>query len=151
MAEPPAAAAPEAAPSAQDVLLATKLHMPRPQPGVVARPRLAEQLDEGLGRGLVLVCAPAGYGKTVLLAGWAECGPRSTPWPGRFRITGRPCSRAWITARPVTSVRPSAAPGPPSSPRAFTPSSASPDPVRGLARPDQEGRRVSPVQARRLA
>ena len=69
MAEPPAAAAPETAPSAQDALLATKLHMSRPQPGVVPRPRLAQQLDEGLGRGLVLVCAPAGYGKTVLLAG----------------------------------------------------------------------------------
>jgi len=59
MAEPPTAAAPEVAPSAQDVLLATKLHVPRPQPGVVPRPRLAGQLDEGLGRGLVLVCAPA--------------------------------------------------------------------------------------------
>ncbi len=80
MAEPPAAAAPETAPSAQDALLATKLHMPRPQPGVVPRPRLAQQLDEGLGRGLVLVCAPAGYGKTVLLAGWAECGPQRAAW-----------------------------------------------------------------------
>ena len=47
------AAAPETAPSAQDALLATKLHLPRPQPGVVPRPRLAQQLDEGLGRGLV--------------------------------------------------------------------------------------------------
>ena len=80
MAEPPAAAAPEAAPSAQDVLLATKLHVPRPQPGVVPRPRLAQQLDEGLGRGLVLVCAPAGYGKTVLLAEWAQRGPHMTAW-----------------------------------------------------------------------
>ena len=80
MAEPPAAAAPEAARSAQDVLLATKLHVPRPQPGVVPRPRLAEQLDEGLGRGLVLVCAPAGFGKTVLLADWAQRGPQRAAW-----------------------------------------------------------------------
>ena len=78
MAEPPAAAAPEAAPSAQDVLLATKLHMPRPQPGVVPRPRLAQQLDEG--RGLVLVCAPAGYGKTVLLAEWTQRCQQLAAW-----------------------------------------------------------------------
>jgi ATP/maltotriose-dependent transcriptional regulator MalT len=34
----------------------------------VPRPRLAQRLDEGRGRGLVLACAPAGYGKTVLAA-----------------------------------------------------------------------------------
>jgi LuxR family maltose regulon positive regulatory protein len=55
VAEPPAAAASE-----RDVLLATKLHVPGPQPGLVPRPRLADRLDEGLERGLVLVCAPAG-------------------------------------------------------------------------------------------
>ena len=80
MAEPPADPALQAAPSAQDVLLATKLHVPRPQPGVVPRPRLAQQLDDGLGRGLVLVCAPAGYGKTVLLADWAQHGPQLAAW-----------------------------------------------------------------------
>ena len=80
MTDPPADAGLPAAPSAQDVLLATKLHVPRPQPGVVPRPRLAQQLDEGLGRGLVLVCAPAGYGKTVLLADWAQRGPQRAAW-----------------------------------------------------------------------
>ena len=80
MAKLPAAAAPEAALSAQDVLLATKLHVPWPRPGVVPRPRLAQQLDEGLGQGLVLVCAPAGYGKTVLLAEWAQHGPQPAAW-----------------------------------------------------------------------
>ena len=44
------------------------------------RPRLAERLDEGLRRGLVLVCAPAGYGKTVLLADWSRRGPRPVAW-----------------------------------------------------------------------
>ena len=80
MAEPSAHAALRAAPSAQDVLLATKLHVPGPQPGVVPRPRLAQQLDEGLGRGLVLVCAPAGYGKTVLLADWVQRTPQPAAW-----------------------------------------------------------------------
>ena len=70
----------EAAVTERDVLLATKLHVPRPRPGLVLRPRLAERLDEGLERGLVLVCAPAGYGKTVLLADWAQHGGRPAAW-----------------------------------------------------------------------
>ena len=64
----------------RDVLLATKLHVPRPRPDFVPRPRLADRLDEGLSRGLVLVCAPAGYGKTVLLAYWARRGRRAVGW-----------------------------------------------------------------------
>ena len=63
-----------------DALLATKLHMPGPRPGLVPRPRLLARLDEGLGRGLVLVCGPAGYGKTVLLADWARRGEVPAAW-----------------------------------------------------------------------
>jgi len=62
------------------VLLATKLHVPRPQPGFVARPRLVRALDEGLARRLILVCAPAGSGKTVVLADWAPSGDRPVAW-----------------------------------------------------------------------
>ena len=80
MTEPPAAARLGIAAAERDVLLATKLHVPDPRPGFVPRPRLADRLDEGLGRGLVLVCAPAGSGKTALLAGWARCGPRPAAW-----------------------------------------------------------------------
>jgi LuxR family maltose regulon positive regulatory protein len=58
----------------RDVLLATKLYLPGPRPGQVSRPRLLARLDEGLAQGLVLVCAPAGYGKTVVLADWARRG-----------------------------------------------------------------------------
>ena len=80
MTEPPAAASPSAAASERDVLLTTKLHLPGPRPGQVPRPRLMARLDEGLARGLVLVCAPAGYGKTVLLADWARCGTHPVAW-----------------------------------------------------------------------
>jgi hypothetical protein len=52
-------------PPERDVLLATKLQVPRSRPGLVPRRRLADQLEEGLNRGLVLVAAPAGYGKSV--------------------------------------------------------------------------------------
>jgi len=80
MAEPSEAAPTGSAAAGQDVLLATKLHMPRPRPGFVPRPQLAGRLEEGLARGLVLVCAPAGSGKTVLLADWARRENRPVAW-----------------------------------------------------------------------
>jgi ATP/maltotriose-dependent transcriptional regulator MalT len=53
-------------------VLATKLFAPVRRPQLVARPRLAEQLDATLGAGhrLTLVSAPAGFGKTTLLSNW---------------------------------------------------------------------------------
>ena len=80
MAEFQAASPSAAAAAEQDVLLATKLHVPAARPGFVARPRLAGALGEGLARGLVLVCAPAGFGKTVLLADWVRSGDRRVAW-----------------------------------------------------------------------
>src|SRR5437764_1190965 len=68
MAEPPASTASWPDVGEADVLLATKLYVPRLPPGFVFRPRLAARLEEGLARGLLLVCAPAGFGKTSLLA-----------------------------------------------------------------------------------
>ena len=61
-------------------LLATKLHLPQPPPGFVARPRLVDRLDEGLARELTLVCAPAGFGKTSLLADWSRRRERLAGW-----------------------------------------------------------------------
>src|SRR5262252_236587 len=74
MADPSVAAPAGVAVSGQGVLLATKLHVPRPQ--------LAEALGEGLARGRVLVCAPAGFGKTALLADWARGDGRPVAWLG---------------------------------------------------------------------
>src|SRR5579864_8825205 len=87
VADPPVAAPAEVAPaevamSEQDVLLATKLHIPRPQPGFVPRRRLVEALGDGMARGRILVCAPAGFGKTALLADWARGGGRPVAWLG---------------------------------------------------------------------
>jgi len=80
--DPSVAAPAEVAVSGQDVLLATKLHVPGPQPGFVPRPRLVQALGEGSTRGRVLVCAPAGFGKTALLAGWVGGGARPVAWLG---------------------------------------------------------------------
>jgi LuxR family transcriptional regulator, maltose regulon positive regulatory protein len=80
MAEPPATSPQRPAAGRPDGLLATKLYLPRPPPGYVPRPRLLEQLDNGLARGFVLVCAPAGFGKTALLGDWAQGGRRAVAW-----------------------------------------------------------------------
>jgi LuxR family maltose regulon positive regulatory protein len=56
-------------------LLATKLYVPRPRTQLVPRAHLVEQLQQGVERALTLVSAPAGFGKTTLLAQWfAESG-----------------------------------------------------------------------------
>ena len=51
-------------------LLETKLYIPKLRRGQVARPRLSERLSRGAERKLTLVSAPAGFGKTTLLAEW---------------------------------------------------------------------------------
>ena len=53
-------------------LLATKLHVPRPGQGLVPRHRLVARLNEGAARPLILVSAPAGFGKTTLIAEWVQ-------------------------------------------------------------------------------
>ena len=116
------AAAAEAATSERDVLLATKLNVPGLRPDLVPRPRLAQRLDEGRGRGLVLACAPAGYGKTVLLAEWIRRGRHRVAWlsldagdndPARF---WRHAVAALDRARPGISERMGPLLGPPPPP-----------------------------------
>ncbi len=51
-----------------DPLIRTKLHLPYTRPGWVSRPRLQEQVRHGLDGPLTLVIAPAGFGKTTLVA-----------------------------------------------------------------------------------
>jgi LuxR family maltose regulon positive regulatory protein len=55
-------------------VLATKLFPPSRRETLVARPRLADQLDTSLADNhhLTLVSAPAGFGKTTLLTAWLE-------------------------------------------------------------------------------
>jgi LuxR family maltose regulon positive regulatory protein len=53
-------------------ILITKLHIPTPRSRRVERPRLLAQLMGQPDAGLVLLCAPAGYGKTTLLTEWAR-------------------------------------------------------------------------------
>ena len=58
----------------RDFLLGTKLYVREPRPNLVSRPRLRDLLSRGLDARLILLSAPAGFGKTSLLSQWlAEC------------------------------------------------------------------------------
>ena len=61
-------------------LLATKLHVPRPRTQLVPRAHLVERLQRGAERALTLVSAPAGFGKTTLLAQWLAESGRPVAW-----------------------------------------------------------------------
>lgn len=61
-------------------LLLTKLHLPGPPADVVPRPRLDRQLDRGFAGEVTLVCAPPGFGKSVLVAGWCRRRQEPTAW-----------------------------------------------------------------------
>jgi LuxR family transcriptional regulator, maltose regulon positive regulatory protein len=60
-------------------VLGTKLRLPSPRRRLVQRPRLTDRLrpDGGERPRLVLVAAPAGFGKTTLLAQWLAAAERS--------------------------------------------------------------------------
>jgi LuxR family maltose regulon positive regulatory protein len=61
-------------------LLTTKLNIPPARPQIVPHPHLIEQLQEGLNYSLILVSAPAGFGKTTLINEWARQSQIPTAW-----------------------------------------------------------------------
>src|SRR5215212_4510258 len=52
--------------------LGAQLIPPRVPSDLVPRAALLARLEAGLGRKLTLIAAPAGYGKTTLLAAWLK-------------------------------------------------------------------------------
>ena len=61
-------------------LLVTKLYIPKVRNELVVRPRLVDQLIAGKERKLILVTAPAGYGKTTLLTEWFSKNTEAVAW-----------------------------------------------------------------------
>src|ERR1700757_135833 len=59
--------------------VATKLLTPPTPRSLIQRERLFDTLDEGVREGLVLLSAPAGAGKTVLLSSWIAARPLPGP------------------------------------------------------------------------
>jgi LuxR family maltose regulon positive regulatory protein len=61
-------------------ILRAKLYVPRYRANAVPRSRLHERLDEGARRDLTVVSAPAGFGKTTLLADWSQRSELPVAW-----------------------------------------------------------------------
>jgi LuxR family maltose regulon positive regulatory protein len=66
-------------------ILATKFRVPAPRADLVSRPRLLRKLSEGLVTPLTLISAPAGFGKTTLIAEW------------HHSLAGRDLALAWFS------------------------------------------------------
>ena len=63
------------------VLLATKIRIPPPPQHTLYRSRLVDALEGGVPHSkLLLLSAPAGYGKTTLLAQWAQASRFAIAW-----------------------------------------------------------------------
>ena len=58
----------------------SKTAVPLLPPEFVPRDRLVDALDDGAGSALTIVCAPPGYGKTLLLADWVRRGGPPCAW-----------------------------------------------------------------------
>jgi LuxR family transcriptional regulator, maltose regulon positive regulatory protein len=61
-------------------MLLTKLHIPPVNQNIVFRPKLYDKLNTGLTRKLILISAPAGFGKTTLLSEWINQLNIPTAW-----------------------------------------------------------------------
>jgi len=61
-------------------LLQTKLYIPTLRPSLVSRPHLIAKLDREQPRKLILLSAPAGYGKTTLITEWINSQETAVCW-----------------------------------------------------------------------
>ena len=61
-------------------MLLTKLYKPKTKSYLVYRLKLAEKLDKAQSKKLVLVSAPAGYGKTTFVSQWLEKNNHPSVW-----------------------------------------------------------------------
>ena len=54
----------------QEIVLKTKLHIPTTRSECISRPQLIDKLSGGLNHKLILVSAPAGFGKSTIISEW---------------------------------------------------------------------------------
>jgi LuxR family maltose regulon positive regulatory protein len=87
-------------------LLASKLRHPQTRPGVVRRASLIERLAREDSRPIVSVVAPAGYGKTTLLAQWAEHNGQAVAWVSLDETDNDPKVLLTYAARALDAVQP---------------------------------------------
>jgi hypothetical protein len=88
-------------------LVSTKLMPPTPRPGLIARPGLLSLLQAGLDAKLCLVDAPAGSGKTILLAQWrATSGAGRVAWVSLDEDDNDPIRLWMLIGQALQSVEP---------------------------------------------
>jgi LuxR family maltose regulon positive regulatory protein len=63
-----------------ELLLSTKLYVPRLRQQFVARSHLIERLSQAMKHALILISAPPGFGKTTLLAQWLAQSSLPVAW-----------------------------------------------------------------------
>ena len=83
-------------------LVRTKLYVPPVRRGLVPRPRLADRLGGDAQPRLTLISAPAGFGKTTLLAALGRT-PRRRRSPGRLGVAGGERAAARRRSGPTSS------------------------------------------------
>jgi len=71
--------------------LDAKFSVPQPRPGSVSRAGLIKTAQSG-GHRVVAITAPAGYGKSALLAEWAEAEDRRVAWVSLDRFDDDPAA-----------------------------------------------------------
>jgi len=85
-----------------------KLRPPGLPPDYVPRLRIHERLDDGSECRLTLVCAAAGFGKSIALAGWLQEAARSSLWINLDEFDSDLASFASLLASALESARPGA-------------------------------------------
>jgi LuxR family transcriptional regulator, maltose regulon positive regulatory protein len=80
-----------AVPELRQLLLDAKFSVPPPRPGSVSRAGLIEAARSG-GHRIVGITAPAGYGKSTLLAQWARAEDRPVAWVSLDRFDDDPAT-----------------------------------------------------------
>src|SRR5690348_18079434 len=88
-----------------DVLVG-KLRVPSVRPGSVRRTSLIERLAREVSRPVVSVVAPAGYGKTTLLAQWAERSRQAVAWVSVDELDNDPKVLLTYVAEALNAVEP---------------------------------------------
>jgi LuxR family maltose regulon positive regulatory protein len=80
------------------------MHPPPPRPGLLSRARLIARL--AAADGLVVVTAPAGYGKTAVLNEWTRIDSRATVWVSLNREDNDPVVLLTALAAALDAVEP---------------------------------------------
>ncbi len=102
----PAVALPDRRTELGDGALDLRCRPPSMQPGLHPRQRLTRRLIEARGRPVVLLRAPAGYGKTCLLSEWSAVDGRPFAWATLTGDDNDPATLVSLVALALDAIEP---------------------------------------------